>query len=218
MKKALILFLVVISSVTVLVSAVHPAAASSDSWVEKAPMPTGRYAFGAVTVNDTIYAIGGLINMPEGYRDGHITTTTNVNEAYNPANDTWAERAPMPSPHWLNDFGIALCQDKIYCIGGPANNVYDPATDTWEAKTPMPTSRHFLGANVVDDKIYLIGGLALGPAPAWQDKLVNDPRWKLITYSFSNVNEMYDPATDSWTEKAPIPIAVDSYVSAVDDN
>ena len=181
-------------------------------------MPTGRYAFAAVTVNGTVYAIGGLINRPKDYKDGHITTTTNVNEAYNTANDTWVEKNPMPSPHWLDSFGIAVCQSKIYCIGGPANNVYDPSTDTWEAKTPMPTSRQHLTANVVNDKIYLIGGLALGPPPAWQDKLTNDPRMKYITYSYSNVTEVYDPTTDSWTEKAPIPNAVISYASAVVDN
>ncbi|MBC7130209.1 hypothetical protein H5T51_03170, partial [Candidatus Bathyarchaeota archaeon] len=32
------------------------------------------------------------------------------------------------------------------------------------------------------------------------------------------VNEVYDPATDSWTTKAPIPIGVSGYASAVVDN
>ena len=79
MKQSAVRFLVVMSVVTVLVSTVQPTTAESGSWVEKASMPTGRYAFGAVTFNGTIYAISGLIKMPEGYKDGHITTTTNVN-------------------------------------------------------------------------------------------------------------------------------------------
>jgi hypothetical protein len=217
MGKSIVLFLFLYSLVVTSVFIVHPANALSDEWVEKSPMPTGRYNFCAAVVNGTIYAIGGITNIPER-KQGHITTTVNVNEAYDPATNVWVEKAPMPSPHWLDSYGIAVYQNKIYCIGGPANNIYDPATDTWEAKTPMPTPRHFLTASVVEDKIYLIGGLALGPAPAWQAALTNDPRMTLITYSSSSLTEVYDPIMDSWTEKAPIPNAVDSYASVVIDN
>jgi N-acetylneuraminic acid mutarotase len=52
---------------------------------------------------------------------------------------------------------------------------------------------------VVDGKIYLIGGhLQNGVA--------------------SDVNEAYDPSTDSWTEKTPIPTPVSDYASVVVDN
>jgi N-acetylneuraminic acid mutarotase len=211
------LFLLVASLAVLSLSSVHPADALAGEWVEKASMPTERYSFGAAVVNGTIYAIGGITNIPER-KSGHITTTIDTNEAYDPATDVWIEKAPMSSPHWLDNYGIAVWQNKIYCIGGPANNVYDPATDTWEAKTLMPTSRHFLSANVVNDRIYLIGGLALGPAPDWQAKLVNEPNMRLITYSLSNLTEVYDPVTDSWSEKSPMPVAVDSYTSAVIDD
>jgi N-acetylneuraminic acid mutarotase len=217
MKKSLIFFLLAISLAVISSSSVHPVDALAGEWVEKASMSTERYCFGAAVVNGTIYAIGGITNIPER-KSGHITTTIDANEAYDPTTDTWTEKAPMPLPHWLDDYGIAIWQNKIYCIGGPANNVYDPMTDTWEAKTPMPTSRTFLSANAVNDKIYLIGGLALGPAPDWQAKLVNEPNMRLITYSSSNLTEVYDPVTDSWDEKSPMPVAVDSYVSAVIDD
>ena len=177
---------------------IQPVEASADSWVTRAPMPTARFAFGAAAVNGVLYAIGGIVVLPNG-----VETTTNVNEAYDIAGNSWVEKAPMPSPNWLDSFGIAVYQNKIYCIGGPANNVYDPATDTWETKTPMPTQRHFLDANFVEGKIYLIGGLVSG---------------NYGSYSLSGVNEVYDPVTDSWTEEAPIPYAVASYASAVVDN
>lgn len=35
---------------------------------------------------------------------------------------------------------------------------YDPATDTWTKKTDMPTPRWGLSAEVVNGRIYLIGG------------------------------------------------------------
>jgi hypothetical protein len=60
----------------------------------------------------------------------------------------------------------------------------------------MPTARSLLTANVVNDKIYLIGG---------------------IGESF-DLNEVYDPKTDSWTTKAPLPTPVSSHCSAVVDD
>lgn len=197
MNRSVFLVFVLVYLTTSCAINIHQAKASTDTWVIKAPMPTARFAFGAVAVNDLIYAIGGILVLPNG-----AETTTNINEAYDPASNSWVERAPMPSPNWLDSFGIAAYQNKIYCIGGPANNVYDPSTDTWEAKTPMPTPRHFLNANVVEGKIYLIGGRVFAN----------------YYYSLSAVNEVYDPATDSWTEKAPMPNAVASYASAVVNN
>ncbi len=218
MNKSAAALLIVTIMVVSCIATVKPANALTTQWVEKTPMPTGRYCFGAAAVNGTIYAIGGLAKVfdERAYEQGRVGTT-NVNEAYDTTTDTWIEKTPMPGPHWLDNFGIAVYGNKIYCIGGPANNVYDTATDTWEAKTPMPTSRHFLCANIIDGKIYLIGGLALEPTP-WQNKLVSDPKFKLITYSHSDKNEVYDPVTDSWTEKTPLPHAVAFYSSAVVNN
>jgi N-acetylneuraminic acid mutarotase len=168
--------------------------AAEDSWVSKAPMQQPRNCRVAV-VNGRIYAIGG----------DNLAT----NEEYDPANDTWTFKATMPTPRLR--FGIAVCQNKIYCIGGQngtgvtgVNEVYNPATDTWETMASMPTPRSGLQANVVNGKIYLIGGVA------------ND-------YALT-LNEVYDPKTDSWATKAPMPVinftflGTSDYASAVVGN
>jgi N-acetylneuraminic acid mutarotase len=80
------------------------------------------------------------------------------------------------------------------------NQVYDPATDTWENRTPMPTPRHRLGANVVDGKIYIIGGYDRS-LPYGGDATV--------------INEVYDPETDTWSTKAPMLAEKCDYASAV---
>lgn len=96
---------------------------------------------------------------------------------------------------------LAVYQNKIYVIGegNGMTQVYDPATDTWETKTSMPTPRTQLEANVVNGKIYVIGGRTGGQ------------------YSTVGLNEVYDPETDSWTTKVPIPYPVVQYASAVVD-
>jgi N-acetylneuraminic acid mutarotase len=86
----------------------------------------------------------------------------------------------MPVPD--SDFATAVCDDKIYCISDGKTQVYDPANDTWENKTAMLGTGLPGSANVVDGKIYVMGG-----------------------YPNSTLNQVYDPATDSWAVKAPIP-------------
>jgi len=170
-----------------------------DSWVSKEPLLTARSDLGAAVVNGKIYAIGG---MPD----------YNTNEEYDPATDMWNVKAPMPTARYK--FGIAVYQNKIYCIGGQFSNrssnarseqtgaieVYDPATNTWEIKTPMPSPRSQFQANVVNGKIYLIGGRTGGQ------------------YSTVSLNEVYNPETEAWTTKASIPYPVVSYASAVVGN
>lgn len=181
-------------------TAVLPAHAtdfSANSWTPMAPMPTARVNLGAAVVNGKIYAIGGINT------NGYVGT----NEEYDPATNTWTEKTPMPTPTCA--FGVAVYQNKIYCIGGVdgvndngeifsnATVVYDPATDTWETKTPMPTATGSMQANVVGDKIYVIGGVTDDWGP------------------ISSATEIYDPTTDTWTTGASIPTAVAYYASAV---
>jgi N-acetylneuraminic acid mutarotase len=119
-----------------------------------------------------------------------------TNEEYDPETDTWTKKASMPTPR--SDFGIAVYENKIYCIGGNTggvNEVYDPETDTWKTKAPMlsPTTFQSAEANVVNGKIYLIRD--------------------------GTVHEVYDPAKDKWATRALMPLrTVGVYASAVFDN
>ena len=63
------------------------------------------------------------------------------------------------------NFGTAVYQNKIYCIGGTAsdgdidvNEVYDPVRDSWETKASMPTPMRSVEANVIGDRIYVVCG------------------------------------------------------------
>jgi len=171
------------------------ASVAENSWLNRPPMPNAKSGLEVAVVNEKIYVIGS---------DG-------TNLEYDPETLTWTTKQPAPTPR--SQFAIAVYHNKIYVIGGSEgydqstdshilsslNEVYDPLTDTWESKTPMPTNRSQLNANVVDGKIYLIGGRTGGQ------------------YSTVDLNEVYDPQTDSWTTKAPIPYPVVQYASVAVD-
>jgi len=199
MSKSFGLLLVLFLAASCLI-AVKPAFSSTNTanaentWVKKASMPTSRSHLKAAAVNGRIYAIGG--SGPIG-----------ANEEYDPALDNWTEKTSMPSPK--QSFAIATFNGKIYCIGGLGevvsadNKVYDPANDSWENKASMPTARYGLQANTIDGKIYCMGGVKLlGYNQGYQEL---------------NNNEVYDPSSDTWTTKAPMPNSA-GYASAVVDN
>jgi N-acetylneuraminic acid mutarotase len=218
MRKSLALLLALAfltaSCVMVAKPVVSSADTAEDSWASKAPMHVARSDLGVAVVGGKIYAIGGSTGNDES---SHIVEIVSSNEEYDPVTDAWIFKKSMPTARY--GFAIAVYQNKIYCIGGVTsystssgydvtgiNEVYDPATDTWETKTPMPTARDSLQANVVNDRIYLIGGY-LGKYNS------SNPY-----ASYSTLNEVYNPATDSWTTKIQIPTVTMGYASAVVNN
>ena len=101
--------------------------------------------------------------------------------------NTWEVKAPMPGP--VEGGKAAVVNGKIYVIGGSANYEYDPVKDTWTAKKPMPTPRQWFGIAVCQNKIFTFGG-----------SIVNNGN-----PTYYAVNEVYDPATDTWQTKQPMP-------------
>jgi hypothetical protein len=84
--------------------------------------------------------------------------------------------------------------------------VYNPSTNIWVTKNPLPTPRYDLGANVVNGKIYLVGGFESASIAS------------TYVQNVSSINEVYDPSSDVWTKESPLPVAVSDYASAVVDD
>jgi N-acetylneuraminic acid mutarotase len=146
--------------------------------------PPARVHFSTSVVNGIIYAIGGS----HGIGPGLVTV-----EAYNPETDTWERKKDLLAPRAL--FSTSVVEGKIYVIGGGSANagdakiytaveVYDPVIDTWRKETDLPTPRLGLSTNIVDGKIYAIGG---GP-------------WVALS-----TVEVYEPATGTWTKETGMP-------------
>jgi N-acetylneuraminic acid mutarotase len=187
-------------------------------WSELPPMPTPRGAQAAVAVGNMIYVVGGAkipsgMNLPDGLSPGGPVEILGTTEMFDTERNSWTTLKTMTLPR--NHHDVAYLDGKLYVIGGAVgscfpsgwaanvsmNEVYDIATDTWSTRAPMPTARSGVGAVVIDGKIYVIGG------EGWVEELGG---------VFRN-NEAYDPSSDSWAEKTPMPTARHGFAKGVLD-
>lgn len=111
-------------------------------------------------------------------------------EASSATENTWKTKALLPE-RLTRGVQAGMVNEKIYAMFYIVNYEYNPATDTWIKKTPMPTPRNGFGFAVYQNKIFTIGGQARNPE----------------TFGSINsyVNEVYDPATDTWETREPMP-------------
>lgn len=86
-----------------------------------------------------------------------------------------------------------MVNGKIYTFARYETFKYDPITNVWLTKKPLPTLRSNFGIAVYENKIYVIGG--------W----VRTDLTGVAIYS--PANEVYDPLTDTWETKTPMPTA-----------
>lgn len=121
----------------------------------------------------------------------------------------WTTKAPMPTAR--NSPMTGVINGLLYVVGGYTGatqttyfrvlEVYNPATNTWTAKTPMPSARVEAAAGVIDGKLYVAGGaIQVGS-----------------NVQTTNILEVYDPATDTWSSKVPMPTGREALAGAVID-
>lgn len=163
---------------------------STDRWTSKTPMPVGLHHVGIGVTGGQLYVIGG-------YKHSGLSVWNPVATvyAYDPATDSWTERAPMPTPRGA--LSVTAHDGKLYAIGGydrmansAAVEVYDPVRNQWASRASLPTPRDHLATATVAGKMYAIGG-----------RLNGDYHRNLA------VTEVYDPVTDSWARVADLPTA-----------
>lgn len=190
---------------------------AADAWKALAPMPTRRGSPVAVTIGDKIYVIGGAVPGPKetAVHPARPHTSVGTVEEYDPAANTWRERAPMPTPR--NHATAGAVNGKAYVVGGRvgaafvsggSSNIgvieaYDPATDSWSRGLPRaPTVRSAGAGGVYEGRIYVSGG-------EYQDY-----RMMATLKSF----EAFDPATNTWQTLPSLPVSRHGLAAAVIGN
>ena len=155
------------------------------------PAARGSLTKSNPVVDGKIYVIGG----------GNPTSARV--DIYNPATDTWSRGTDMPTPRV--HLATVAWNEKIYAFGGyprvssfPALNtteVYNPKTDTWAEAAPMPRGVWEQSANVVDGRIYVVGGAS--------------------SLNAERILQVYDPQTDMWTNATPMPLNTRGFGASV---
>jgi N-acetylneuraminic acid mutarotase len=156
-----------------------------------------------VTAGDVSNAAGTY--APQGDTQQVALTSASPNAAASVIyafGGTWTTRAPMPTPRGA--LAVGVIGGIVYAVGGkacptvrlciPTNVVeaYSPSSDRWTTEAPMPTARAELAAGVVNGILYAVGG--------------RDSNGVSGAHAVNTV-EAYDPSTNSWTTKAPMPTA-----------
>jgi len=169
-------------------------------WIKLAPFPEPSEELLGAAANGKMYVFCGLA---PGWKPKALVYE------YDPAGDKWTKKKPMALPS--HHVAFAEYKGKIYAFGGftlpesgppawvPLNNAwqYDPANDSWKALAPMPSKRGSPIAVTVGDKIYVIGGATTLPGAT----VVHPAR----PHASVAAVEEYDPASNSWRARAPMP-------------
>lgn len=178
-------------TLTLLLISTCPATANSqDTWTTKTSMPSSSGPF-----SGNIASLNGL-----AYAAIILSSTGNHIEMYNPVTDSWTNKSKIPIEK--GSYETAASDNKIHVFSNEHidHYAYDPQTDTWTTLANSRDIRVGWQANVVDEKIYVIGGGQLG-----------------VSFWFAKTNWVYDPATDAWSQIAALPVNVAFYASAVLD-
>src|ERR1700746_3475868 len=183
-------------------NAAPSAAFAQAKWEKLAPFPEPAEEILGAAAGGKMYVFAGLIPVwkPKGL----------VYE-YDPSNNQWTKKKPMALPS--HHVAFTEYRGKIYAFGGfvyptsgpaawvPINNSweYDPVADTWKALAPLPTKRGSPVAAVVNDKIYVIGGATTPPGS--KQTSIDQMQAQVCLGTV----EEYDPATNTWRDRTPMP-------------
>jgi N-acetylneuraminic acid mutarotase len=162
------------------------------AWTSRAPLPMPRSEMAWAT------AWAGKMHVVGGYAEQRVDRP--YHHVYDPAADRWTQAAPLPKG--ANHVGVVADAGLVYAIGGFVEQnraahagayVYDVATDKWTGITPLPRPRGAAAVVALNGRIHAIGG-------------ASDPAGERASVAW---HEVYDPKTDRWETRFPLPGARD---------
>jgi len=208
---------------------------ATDRWSALAPLPEGRAApIAAAIRNRVIVAAGGRAGpIP----DSRVTWIGRFDSA-------WEPFPPMPAP--LGEVAGGVIGDRLYLFGDGARETLslDLRTGWWDdaGRNPLRIMRgHHHAAEVVEDRLWVIGGLSEGvglvqifdpvagqwefgprmpfPAGSSASAVIGGMIYVaggIVGDTTTRLAARLDPATRTWTPIAPMPRARNHAASGTD--
>src|SRR5580704_11404841 len=152
-----------------------------------------------------MYVFAGLVSAPVWGPVGMVYE-------YDPPASKWTKKKPMALP--AHHLALTELNGKIYVFGGftagkignlaawtPIDDAfeYNPVNDSWRPLAPMPTKRGAAVAATVGGKMYVIGGATIAPGAT------NPAIHPTVAQRVLSTVEEYDPETNAWRTRAPMP-------------
>ena len=140
-------------------------------WRSRAPLPNPRNHLAAVSVGETVYAIGGQ-HLGDEQRGNQASV-----DAYDSALNQWRAVADMPSARSHVAASVAIWRGKVVVIGGLGQGAqqlsdaisYDAVTNRWNALPSLPAPRQSPVAGSVEDRLIVTTGSHNGPrSTTWE--------------------------------------------------
>jgi N-acetylneuraminic acid mutarotase len=199
------------------------AGAQDARWRMGKPLPQPLGEITSAVVGKKWFVMGGF--------DGANVQAQGIVAEYDATADSWTLKKNMLIP--AHHAAAAELDGKIYLFGGFVGRpgarvwqpiasalVYDPAADSWKELAPLPTPRGSAAAVVVDGTIYVIGGAHanLPGKPATEPFSFGVPAASApVPQMVTGTVEEYDPATNTWRARAPMPTGRNHFFAAAVD-
>lgn len=178
---------------------------ATDAWTRLATLPEARHHIALAAAGGLIYGVGGFSG---GFPNWRAQASAYV---YDPRANRWEEGVPLPYPSAEGVF--ATISERLYLVGGRVRAhddarhfndhadtarslVFNPANGRWSAIADAPTARNSAAAAVIDGRLFVVGGRQAIKQADGSLRQVNVPHL-----------EVYDPRTDRWSVRAPMPQA-----------
>jgi large repetitive protein len=175
---------------------------ATDSWSSGPPLP------GPAVENPAVAADGGKLYVFGGSTHSFSGAVQNA-AIFDPATGAWTSLPQMATAR--SGAMAKAIGGKVYVAGGmgvdgaslASVEVFDPAAGSgagaWSSAAAMSTRRDNSGSAVLGGKLYVFGGSTRNSDGSYVDRTLD-------------AVEMYDPGTDSWTDRAPMPTGRQSVI------
>lgn len=168
-------------------------AALANKWDKPATMPIALGEVAGGVIGKKLYLVG----------EGSSATLS-----YDLSTGKWSDTTSLARrPFVGNHHAAEVVNGKLYLFGGLAGGsggkvqIYDPATNRWTLGADMPFATGSAGSAVIDGFVYVAGGI-----------VPTDTGGTATTDRVAR----YDPANDTWTELAPMPLGRNHAAAATD--